>query len=71
MGDIKVDGGGRGYRSKETRHFSSHHMVETVGGDGRGGYRSQTSHSPSHNPDIHGRLLLIPGNYRHVDHSIY
>ena len=54
----------------ETRHFSSHNMGETVSGDGRGGYRSQTSHSFSHNPYGYGRLLQIPGSYVHVDDSI-
>ena len=46
-------------------------MGETVGGDGRDGYRSHTGHSYSHIPGDHGRLLLIPGSYSHLDDSIH
>ena len=59
MGDIIVDYGRRGYRSKYTSHFSSLNAVETVGGDGRVGYRSQTRHSSYHNSCDHVRLLSI------------
>ena len=69
-GDIRVDDGRIVSSTKDTIHFSYHNMGETVGGDGRGGYRSQTSHSSSHNPCDHFRLLCIPGSYIHVDDSI-
>ena len=52
-GDIRVYGGRRVYRSKETSHFSSHNMEETVGGDGRGESRSQTRHSFSRNHGVY------------------
>ena len=58
-------------RSKETRNVTSHNMGETVGGDGRGGYRSKTIHYYSHNSCDHGRLLFIPGSSSHVDDSIH
>ena len=70
MGYIRVDYDIFGSRSKDNIHFSPSNIVETVGSDGRGGYRSHTSHSYSHNPGVHGRLLSIPGSYRHVDDSI-
>ena len=39
-------------------------MGETVAVNGRGGYRSHTSHSSSHNPGDYGRLLCLPGSSR-------
>ena len=35
-GDIRVDDGRRGSKSKETIHFYSHNIVENVGGNWRG-----------------------------------
>ena len=61
-GYIRVDDGRSGSRSKYIIHFYSSNMVETVGGDGRCGYRSQTIHSYYHNPCDYGRLLIIPEN---------
>ena len=37
--------------------FYSHTIDENVHSDERGGYGSQTSHSPSHNPGGRGRFL--------------
>ena len=59
-GSIRVDGGRRRYMSKDASHFSSWNTVETVVGDGRVGYRSQTSLSSSHNPVDRGILLILP-----------
>ena len=59
--DILVDGGRREYSSKDTRHFSSRNIVETFGGDCICGHRSQTSHSPYHNPGENVILLCISG----------
>ena len=70
-GDIRVDDRRRGYIYKDTSHFYSKNMGETFGGDGRVGYRSQTSHSSFHNPGDYGRLLNIPGSYLHVDDIIH
>ena len=64
-GVIRVDDGRCESRSIETRHFYSRNIGENVGGDWRGRYRSQTSHSSSHNLCGHGRLLrmlVIYGN---------
>ena len=52
-GDIRVDGGRLGSRSKETRQFPSRNMGETVGGERRVGYRYQTRQYYSHNPGNH------------------
>ena len=38
-----------GFRSQETSHSSFYNRVESVGGDGRSGYRSHTRPSTSHN----------------------
>ena len=70
-GGIRVCNGRHGYSYAKTSHFFSQDMGETVGGDGRGGYRSHTSHYFSHNPGDHGRLFHIPGYFRHVDNSIH
>ena len=70
MGDIRVDGGRCGSRSKETIHFSSQNTGETVGSYGIGGYRYHTSHYYSHKPGDHGRFLRIPGSSHNVDGSI-
>ena len=69
-GDIRFDGIRRGSRSKKTSQFSSYNTVETLGGNERGGYRSQTSHSSSHNPGDFSILLHITGSYFHIDDII-
>ena len=45
-------------------------MEETVDGDQRCRYRSQTSQSSSHNPGDHGILLNISVDYRCVDDNL-
>ena len=47
-GNMIVDDGRHGYRSKETSQFLSCNMVETGGDDGICGYRSQTRHYSYH-----------------------
>ena len=44
------------YRSQDNSHFSYRNFVAIVDFDGRGEYRSQTSHASSHNPGFCGRL---------------
>ena len=68
---MRVDGVRYGFRSKDTSHFSSHITPETVGGDGRGVFRSQTSHYSSQNPGGHCRSFHISGSYIHVDDIIH
>ena len=68
--DISVDDGRRGYRYQETIHSYSNNHGETVDGDLRCGYRSHTSHSSSHNPCDHGRLLCLSIAYRIVHENI-
>ena len=48
-----------GYRSQETSHYYFNNNGESVDGDGRGGYRSQTRHYYSHNAVECGRLLCL------------
>ena len=57
--DISVEYGRCGSRSQKTSHYYSRNHGETVDGDLRGGYRYQTSHSSSHNPVDHGKLLHL------------
>ena len=70
-GYIIVDYGRREYRSKETRQFSACNIVETVGGDCRGGYMFQNSHYSSRNPVYHSRLLHIPGASSNADNILH
>ena len=60
-GDIRVDDGRRGSRSKEAIQFTSRNIVETVGSNWRGGFMSQTSQPYYLNPGDHGILLHISG----------
>ena len=59
MGDIRVDYGRLGYRYKETRKVYSCNTGETIGGDGRVGYRYHNRNYSYHNPGNHSRLLSI------------
>ena len=54
------DDGKHIFRSQETNHSYFQNSLEIVDGDGRGAYRSQTSHSTSHNP---GELVILSGLY--------
>ena len=45
--DSRGDDGRRGIRSQDTIHYYFHDSGESVDGDGRSGYRSQTSPYPS------------------------
>ena len=69
-GYIRVDDIRRVYRSKETSHFYSFNIGETVFDDRRGGYRPQTSQYSSHNPSENGKILNITGASRHVDDGL-
>ena len=46
--------------SQEISHSFSHSQGTGFDVEGRGGYISHTSHSSSHNPGDHGRLLTSP-----------
>ena len=51
-----------GSRSQETIHYSSLNRGTRVYVEGRGGYRSPTSHYYSHNQDERGILLNFSGD---------
>ena len=70
-GDIRGDYGRRGLRSQETSHYSFQNSGEKFDGDGRGGYRSQTSHSSSHNPGDRIILLCLSVASRHFHKKIH
>ena len=56
-GDQSGDGGRSGLRSQNTIHSYFINCGANVDCDGRGGYMSHTSHSPSHNIGGDGRFL--------------
>ena len=60
-----------GYRSHENSHYSSLNCGKIIDVEGRGIYRSQISHSSSHNPGDRGRLLTSPFSSHHVDEKVY
>ena len=66
-GDISGEYGRRGFRSQEISHSSFHNHGEIIDGDGRGGYRSQTSDCYSHNPGGSGRFLCLSLAYNRVN----
>ena len=68
--DISVYYGRYGYRSKDTSHTSSQNVVQNVDGYCRGGYRSHTTHSSSHNPGDHGILFCVYIAYHCVNYSL-
>ena len=64
------DDGRGGYRYQDTSHSYSCNHGAGVDVDRRGGYRSQTNHSSSHNPGGHGRLLSLPASSCTVDDNV-
>ena len=70
-GDISVDYGRHGYRSKYNILSYYSNTEEKIDDDWRGGYRYQTSHSSSNNPGKHVILLNISVNYRRVKNSLH
>ena len=53
--------------SQETSHFSSLNRGTRVNVEGRGGYRSLTSHYYSHNSGDRGGFLTSPVSYLSVE----
>ena len=58
-GDITGDDGICRFRFQDIRHYYFHINGESVGGYGRGGYRSQTRYSYSNNPGERGIFLCV------------
>ena len=56
---VSAGDGRGGFSSRKTVHSSSRNFVAIVDGYGRGGYRSHTIHSPSHNQGFYERIFLF------------
>ena len=60
-----------GSRSQENSQYSYLNLITNFYVEGRGGYRSQTSHHSFHNQGDGGRLLTLPVSSFHVEEKVY
>ena len=70
-GDISRDNKRQVFGSQEIINYYFQNLGESVDGDGRGGYMSQTRHSTSHNPCGSGILFFLSVAYHTVHKSVH